>query len=51
MSLTAKELKRMGNVSKRRLHSYDEFIQCYKKYKAEKKKLRSEVKPVQIQIP
>lgn len=49
MSYTAKELKRMGNVSKRRLQNYGEYIQGYKQYKAEKNKLVSEVKQLQLQ--
>jgi hypothetical protein len=41
MVVVAKELKKMGNVSKRRLQSYGEYIHGYRKYKAEKMKLLS----------
>ena len=40
----AKKLKRMGNVSKRRLQSYEEYIWRYKQYKASKIKSLPQVK-------
>lgn len=39
MAINAKELVKMGNVSKRRLQTYEAFIKGYKHYKAEKEKL------------
>lgn len=44
MVINAKELVKKGNVSKRRLQTYEAFIKAYKHYKAEKEKLTSEVK-------
>ncbi|WP_283092954.1 hypothetical protein [Planococcus alpniumensis] len=44
MMINAKELAKMGNVSKRRLQTYEDFIKSYKQYKAEKEKLPIEVK-------
>lgn len=46
MVINAKELVEMGNVSKRRLQTYEAFIKAYKQYKTEKEKLTSAAKGV-----
>lgn len=44
MVIKVEELAKMGHVSKRRLQTYEEFIESYKQYKVEKVKLPVETK-------